>query len=296
MNFLKTTFDLNFSLKPSFILSLFIRYKDLWIKIAGFKKYSYMSQINGIIISDVDINILKFWTGVWYNPFIEFEKIKPSLGKSLRVKVQRILETYHKVSLCVSPYDKDILIVPIVLSRRTDYERNVLRWCARLWNYINSIEDILNIDISLIGRSYQIIQLKNTIKDFIDKVLPIINDASPEELRIELIKCKWIGPKVADAYLLFTGLATDVTPVDIHLIRMLRRIPLVKYEILPKREYCSKYLCRECPINDSCIRYIFSNTFKRLAGWLQTVFYLHDRLYCQQDRCNICKIRDLCKK
>lgn len=288
--------DLILSLKPSFILSLFeFRNDNTLVKIKGFKEGSIIQFRESLIISNVEFDVLKYWTGLWYSPHKEYAEIKGSLIRKEREIIEKLLKLYEKVSLCVSPFDKDLLIIPIVLSRRTEYERNVLKWCYKLWNAISTLEDILTLDIEkLIGKSYQLVQLKETLGDFIKLVLPSIEE-DPWTIRINLMKCKWIGPKVADAYLLFTGIDISATPVDIHLLRMNHRLKLIRNYKIPQKRYCIKYTCNECPMASSCIRYLFSTKFKKLAGWLQTIFYLHDKMFCQQNLCHKCELIPICK-
>lgn len=295
LNFIKSNVNLFLSLKPSFILALFKKVKDnVWVKVAGYGKGTFLMQIDSLILSNVNIDVMKHWSGLWYNPREVFSSIASNLDKKNRRIIERLVESYSDLSLCVSPYDKDLLIVPIILSRRTDYERNVLRWCLRIWEKTDDIKKLVSLNLTFVGSSYQITQLQESLKDFIVKVHPYLEDETPDDIRRRLLSCKWVGPKVADAYLLFTGIDTSASPVDVHLLRMLKRIPLVEYGKIPQKNYCIKYSCKECPISEECVRSKFSKLFGKLAGWIQTVFYVQDRFYCMKKLCSICRIKDLC--
>ena len=108
--------------------------------------------------------------------------------------------------------------------------------------------------------------------------------------------CRWIDPRVADAYLLFTGIDMSSSPIDIHLKRMNYRIFGIPYKYEPTKSICIKYWCSECPRNRVCIRWLFTNSFRELAGWLQTISYLHDRLYCSKGLRLKCPLKDLCRE
>jgi len=297
LNFISTNLNLESTLKPSFVLALMDRISPSeWRKLVGKYKGCIIGQNNSFIYSNADTSALLYWSGAWFNPKREFNSLKSSLTLKEREIIRILVNIYSDVSLSVNPFDMDLMIVPIVLSRRTSYERNVLNWCKRLWSIVNSLEELLKLDLKIIGRSYQLIQLKETLLDFKSKVIPRLHEnLNSSELRLLLIECKHVGPKVADAYLLFTGFDVSAVPVDVHLINITKRLPLVKYRRLPSKEYCRKFTCKECPLFDLCLRATFTKKFKRLAGWLQTIFYLHDKFYCRKFMCRKCGLIDYCK-
>ena len=266
-----------------------------WKKIAGKYKGCLIGQKNDFIYSDAGEDALLYWSGAWYSPKKEFAPLKNKLVAEERELIETLIVFYSDVSLSVNPYDLDLMIVPILLSRRTSYEKNVLKWCKELWKRANSLEDLLRMDFSIVGTSYQLTQLKESLFDLKSEVIPKLGEnLDPQELRLTLMKCKHVGPKVADAYLLFTGIDVSATPVDIHLIRMVRRLSLVKYSKLPSKEYCKRFTCDDCPISHNCLRAIFTRKFERLSGWIQTVFYLHDKLYCYKSMCDKCSLKSYC--
>ena len=284
--------DLRLTLFPSFTLALFEeREHNLWAKIVGYDKGSIIKLENGVIEYNCSDKVIDYWTGTWFKPAEYLNRVVDEY----RALVERILEAYSRVSLSIDPFDKDLLIVPITLSRRTDYERNVLRWCLDIWRRAEDLEDILNINLNTISSSYQMKQLKTVVREFLEKAYPHL-DEDPEILRTTLLSCRWIGPKVADAYLLFTGMDVSSSPIDIHLKRMNYRIFRISYKYEPTKSICIKYWCSECPRNRACIRWLFTSSFRELAGWLQTISYLHDRLYCSRGLCLKCPLKDLCRE
>jgi len=296
LSFVKADLDLEKTLKPSFVLAFLERVGPLeWRKIVGKYKGCVIGQRDSLIYSNTNEKALLYWSGAWFNPRKVFASLKAKLTTRERELVKTLIDAYSNVSLSVNPYDLDLMIVPILLSRRTDYERNVLRWCRELWNRANSFEELLELDLKVIGTSYQLVQLKMSLIDFKSEVIPKLNGGlTSSELRLALMKCRYVGPKVADAYLLFTGLDISATPIDVHLINMIRRLSLIDHYKLPSKEYCRKFVCEECPIFDVCLRATFTKKFKKLAGWLQTVFYLHDKLYCRRLMCSECELRYYC--
>ena len=284
--------DLKLTLTPSFTLALFeeIEY-NTWVKVVGYEKGSTIRFKNGVVEYDCSDKTVEYWTGEWFKP----ERYLDEVVEDQRTVVENILRIYSRVSLSVDPFDKNLLIVPIALSRRTDYARNVLRWCLAIWKRTETLEGILRTDLSTIGNSYQLKQLKTVVKDFLDKVVPHL-DEDPSEIRRTLLTCRWIGPKTADAYLLFTGIDISTAPVDVHLKRMNFRIFRIPYKYEPTKPLCSRYECAECPHSEGCLRYLFTKDFKRLAGWLQTISYLHDRLYCSRSLCRECPLKSVCRE
>ncbi|RLF19843.1 MAG: hypothetical protein DRZ82_04455 [Thermoprotei archaeon] len=276
-------YNLRLSLFPSFIYSLFIEVNGKFIKVIGWKKGCWIAQDNGKIYGNCGFSELAYWSGTW---FIKY------LVNSRDELIQSLFKLYP-IGLSISPYDKELLFIPVFLSRATGWETNVLRWCRKLWDLIDTLEDVLKVDISQVGTSFQLKQLKESVKDFIDKVYPVL-DEDAFTIRKALLSCRWVGPKVADAYLLFTGIDVSSSPIDIHMRRMARRLGI--NGIPPLKRMCIRYPCSSCPIRNKCLRYILNQRYGMRAGWLQTVLYLFERDYCKNKRCTSCPLMRKCKE
>ncbi|MCD6421651.1 MAG: hypothetical protein J7L17_04515, partial [Thaumarchaeota archaeon] len=75
---------------------------------------------------------------------------------------------------------------------------------------------------------------------------------------------------------------------------------------LPVKSLCARYVCVEdlaeryglkpCPLRGSCLRAILTSRLEMLAGWFQTLAYLHGRSFCKavKPACDKCPLKELC--
>jgi len=293
---IEASVNLEATLRPSFTLALFERVgPSEWRKVAGAHRGCVLGQRGSQVYSDAGEEPLAHWSGAWFSPEREFEVVGGGLSPRERSIVGALLSAHAGLSLSVSPHDMELMLIPVALSRRTDYERNVLRWCRAMWCRASTLSEVLRLDFRLVGTSYQLEQLKATLQDFTAKVAPRLPDLKdPWELRMALMECRYVGPKVADAYILFTKVDVSAAPVDVHMVRMALRLGLADFDALPSKALCSRFACYECPASDGCLRAALSRKYGGLAGWLQTALYVHDKLYCQARRCSSCPLRSYC--
>jgi endonuclease III len=338
-------FNLNNTFLPSFISSLYEKISENeWIKIAGHlggKLRLKQSKPNLIEVFCKE-NLMKpalerrviLETGLWNEPF---ENKIHSLPSSIRPQIEALSNIYNGVRLPIAPLDIDYLLIAIILSKRADYEKFVLKWCKKIWEKFNGrIDEIINTkyeELKEIGTSYQIKQLKKTLKSFYDlsqdiKRIPkiiieriglpytptqeLILFLPPELARITLNYGVWgMGPKTIDSFILSIHKAIHFIPCDTHLKIVSERLGLIENNetIMPIKNYCAKYACtlkasknynlQLCPLakNNKCIRSKLSYLDK-LGGWFQTLAYLHGRKYCKikNPKCNECPIKNICKK
>jgi len=275
-------YSLELTLAPSFVRALFAKTDGVWIKLAGWRRGARLWQ-EGTSVRGEKCGTLELacWSGVWFSPRL-LERIP-----------QSIVSAYRGISLSINPYDLDLMFVPIFLSRATSWETNVLKWCRKHFSKVKSWSGLLNYDFSAIGSSFQLKQLGEVVEEFDSKVLPHMGE-SIHEIRRRLLTVRHVGPKIADAYLLFTGLDISSAPVDRHLTKMMRRLELIPHFTLPEKRLCLQYECSECPKTHSCLRALMREQFGYAAGWLQTVMYLHDTLYCSKKACSECPLKAMC--
>jgi len=215
------------------------------------------------------------------------------------MRIEDIINYYYGVRSSVDNLDKWMIFIAIFLSRRTDYHTNVIRWCSKIFSTVSSPYQINNKVINNVSSSYQVKQLSSIINEYIDNVFKFEDKLSPLIIKRELLKIRFVGPKVANAYLLFTRKAMWITPCDIHYTRFIRRLNLLSEPYLqPQKSLCIKFYgnCKDCPISTSCIEYRSVMEYYFLSGWLQTVSYIHDRKYCRVDKCVECPFKERCVK
>jgi endonuclease III len=270
--------DLELTLYPSFTLSLFDRSNETYVKVAGMKKGCRMRVDGRFLLTECEEAL--YWSGAWFMDILDSEETGlPWLVDLLRAQ-------YPNLGLSVDPQDPLHIMIPIFLSQSTNYHGNVIKWSRKIWEMTDDPFEAAEIAPRVAG-SYQLRRLRESF--------PCIASAMSEDIwttRRGILRCKYCGPKVADAFLLFGMADTTSVPVDRHFISMVRKLDLWDFE-LPKRSMCVKYECRDCPANE-CVRRLASRSLGRLAGWAQTVFYLHEKLYCSKKLCRECLLRSEC--
>ena len=293
-------YDFTLTLYPSFNYVFFEQVsRDKWVKRYGDIKLTLKVDRRGFIEvkctdnSKLDYEYVLDITGLWFNPLEYYDK----LPRSIRSKLERIIEVYSCLRLSINRVERDYILVSVALSRRTDFHRNTVRWCRRIFSTIKDIGDILGLNLESIATSYQVKQLNEILRGYlelksvIDKYYSECNLAS---LRRTLLRIKWFGVKSTDAFILFSSRMTQSTPCDIHFQRFTKRLHLVDYKHIPSKSLCSKYYCDVCPHTSSCLYSLSIKYFKSLSGWIQTVAYVHDKEYCSKGRCLECPLRVEC--
>lgn len=338
-------FNLDNTFRSSFISSLYERISENeWIKIAGHLggKLKLKQSKPNLLEVFCKAKLMKpalerrviLETGLWNKPF---EDRVSSLSSSIRSQIEALSNIYNGIRLPIAPLDIDYILIATILSKRADYEKFVLKWCKKIWKKFNGrLDEILNakyIELKEIGTSYQIKQLKKTLKSFynlsqdikripktiIERIgLPntptqeLILFLPPELARITLNYGVWgMGPKTIDSLILSIHKAIHFIPCDTHLRIVSERLGLIEKDevIMPIKHYCARYACTLkasknynlplCPLakDNICIRSKLSYLDK-LGGWFQTIAYLHGREYCKikNPRCSKCPIKNICYK
>lgn len=275
--------DLELTLHPSYVLSLFSRKGGSYIKIAGVKKGCAMKVESGYLITDCGPEAL-YWSGSWFIEVLESEEPKGSVSWLLDL----LREHYPKLGLAVDPQDPLHILISVFLSQATNYHANVIRWLRAIWNRTNDPSEAVGIAGEVAG-SFQLKRLSQAFHCLSSSI-----GGDHWEIRRNLINCKYCGPKIADAFLLFGMADATSVPVDRHFISMVRKLRIWREFMIPRKEICKSYTCPNCPERVICLRWLASDSFGRLAGWVQTAFYLHERLYCRRKRCSYCSLKSEC--
>ena len=286
-------YSLHDTLYPSFTYPFF-EYNNKIVKVVGsfsgtvfyFKKSLIEIQFRDSIPS----RFIKEWLGLWFDPS-EFVGVLSSTDRRI---AETIVKTYRNIRLSVSTCDRDYIFVSVFLSQNTDFHFNTVRWIRKLVSVYGPEFLKANPRFSIAGDSYQLKRLEKVFSTY--KRIETCSDLG--FLRMNLLSIKGVGPKTADAFILFSSKNSESTPCDVHLKRFIGRLGLVDFKKLPSKNYCSKYYCwfdSECPVKEECLRYLFMNKFRKLSGWIQTIAYLHDKKFCSKSRCEECSFRKLCK-
>ena len=289
-------YSVELTLYPSMIYPLFSRVgKGEYAKVVGRYHGTSIKIAGSLAVAKnprgVSARAAEEWLGIWYDPLEEVSK----LSRSSRSRVEPLVEAYRGLRIAISSVDREYVFVSSFLSQNTSFHANTCRWISALAETYGPEFLEKPVDFSRAGSSYQLARL--------GKSYPIYREVEepPDlgELRITLMRIPGVGPKVADAYLLFSRRAPESAPCDVHLRRIVARLGLVEYSALPAKNLCSKYYCwveSSCPKKGECLRYIFMRTYGKLSGFIQTASYLHDKLYCSRNRCGECPLREACSR
>ncbi len=262
--------SLDLSMYPSFVSSLFARVgRGRWVKLVGFREGVELYEREGMWCCrgrGCDDELLRYLAGLWCRP----HGPPPPLTNT---GVRRVAA---RLALVASPWDREALAVAVFLSRRTSYVVNVVRWVRTLLRGAAD-PDTGSVDVDVVRRrargfsSYQVRQLEQVL----DELVKAVEGArGPEQLRARLLRVRYVGPKVADATLLFVGASCSVAPYDTHLARLLREEGLDARP--PTKQMCLRHgpWCPSCGLRDTCASGVAVNRFGGWAGTVQTAAYV----------------------
>lgn len=289
----KEKYDLDLTMFPSFVSALFTKIENnVWLKKHGSFKGLILKFKGDALESNItNANIIYNLSGLWFNPWFHVK----NLSRNTRKIVEEILEFYEGLRLAIDPYDREIIFLATVLSQRTDYHMNVIKWIQKIMMKIDNVRDLIKTKISSISKSYQLIKAEEAVRECFSIIRKdSIYSNNIWTLRKRILKCKYVGPKTTDAYLLFTRPISYIAPIDVHYIRFVKKLKLLKFKKKPVKKLCINYSCDECPLNNECLEAISIDKFNGLSGWIQTVAYVHDKMFCSKRKCDICFLKNLC--
>ena len=146
-------------------------------------------------------------------------------------------------------------------------------------------------DIAHVGTSYQLVSLIKTLKDYVALNLDV-KRIEVNKLRRTLMSCWGVGPKIADATILFTTKSPWVVPCDVHLQRISKRLGWIEKGVrMPSKALCLDLNCDECLSKyGPCLKVEVESKFKGFGGWIQTLTYLFGSTICTSSspKCSKC--------
>lgn len=296
MYLIKTTVKINLELSmyPSFVSALFTKNNTKWVKTAGYRIGATIYSHNNVILCrGCDNQSFREWIGLRFN----VDKNLIQSIKTNRKIVIGLVDYYKDLRIITSSFDRPFILALTFLSRNTSFHQNVKRWSKIIFNGLECFDiDIIKKRIEKMDkRSYQLNQLLSIIDEFSS----IKFDDNPWRLRRDLMEIKYMGPKVVDAFLLFGGYSPVFAPADIHLRRFSKKLKLIPRDrelVMPNRKICLEHdaFCPQCPLRDRCIFGVFRSLYGGLSGFLQTIAYVHDSLWCSRNKCLVCPFNTIC--
>jgi endonuclease III len=270
-------FDLDLSMYPSFLSSYYDRVgEQRWQRFIPPKATLYMEN-GGKLCCEGDgcsYELLEKVSGLWCwdKCFKGLEKASSPLG----LRVRELLEIYEGLVVSAAPWEDRLLIAAaVVLSRRTSYAWNVRRWMRILFSEGASVEAVAKKALKLPNPQPRLLaKIIHELASLLDNV----KCGDTLSIRRSLLSVSGIGPKTADAIILFTGCDSKVAPADVHLQRFLEGLGVKARQ--PQKTICLRYgaSCQTCPISNECASGIIVNMFEGAAGLVQTLAYVYDTL------------------
>lgn len=271
-------YDFYLTLYPSFIYPLFEftkRGSSYIIKksIGALQGSSIIVDENLVCYKGLDHRVVEEWLGLWFKPW----SIIGDVEEKYLGFIENVLNKFSSIRIAISPLDRPWVFIAVFLSHNTSFHVNTVKWIKK----IGSVNPVNPLDINplVAGKNYQLVQLSEILdKHGIIKTIVSSNKITSIKdawrIRMKLLEIKYVGPKTADAFLLFTTRYSIFTPSDRHY-----RVFVSKYlgvrRNYPLKKYCKEYTCDSCPLAGNCLTGWSISVFGRLSGWLQTLSYLH---------------------
>ncbi|ABM80048.1 hypothetical protein [Hyperthermus butylicus] len=266
-------FDLDLSMYPSFVSSLYVRIAaQRWRRVIGASHIVFIES--GRVCCEGDgcsIELVEKLSGLWC-----MERCLRGIAASKYSEpLRQLLMAYRGLSVSAAgPGDELLVASAVVLSRRTSYARNVRRWMYIIFKHTKSLYEAAERAARLPSPQPRLLaailhELAETLQE---------GCTSPWRLRQRLLGIPGVGPKTADAILLFTGCSSRVAPGDVHLARFTEMVLGWRLHPPLKNRCLRTASCMECTYAASCLTGRIVREFGDGAGLVQTLAYVHDSL------------------
>jgi len=285
-----SNYNLANTLRVSYTYPLFKKVGNAFVKIYGFNKGLKLKEVNGKLCFSGCCEITaSMLSGLWFNPY-DYVKY---LSRSSKGLAYELLDEFDGVSVSIDPWDLKTMFVIMFLSRNTDFHKRTVPWVKTLINIVDieHMEVPEGLDLKVVGSSYQIFQL--------NEVLSLLNEVFRKSgklnnvgltyrrtffnnIKEDLLKIKFVGPKTVYAFALYALGLTTYAPVDRHFADFLIRNSIADEDFTyPNKKYCLKYNClmnSPCPLRKRCLFFKAYEKFDVLTGWVQAVAYYIGKL------------------
>ncbi len=277
-------FDLDLSLKASFVLPFFDKHHDEFVKFYGWSRGLTMKREgNTIKIGYGTFREALLLSGAWFNPQLEIKKT----ARNARNILEEFLEVFPGLGIAINPWDRLAMLYTIFLSRNTDYYGNTVPWMKKILKMAKSEDKLSMVRLNRIGKSYQIKQLSMIKQDF-ERIRKEITEHACSldnfmKIRKRVLSVKYCGPKIVHGWGLFSLGLTCLSQVDRHLLSIGKYIGIIgNDDKIPSKSFCINSRCftdNDCRILNKCITYKLYKFFGDMAGWFQTAVYLYGVKY-----------------
>jgi endonuclease III len=276
--------DLDLSLYLSFTLPMFTKRGVCWVKEYGFGRGSILCSDGGVKCygEGCSETLVTYLAGLWIDKDRALELVE---GRAREV-AEDVVSRFYCLGVPASPWDTFEVLTTAFLSRKTDYHTNTVRWVRLLLSYLSleqgpTLEGVLRCSERVYREfhSYQLLQYHQVVREIyaVSSMARAVKEV--DKLRMELVKIRYVGPKVADSFILHVGLDPSKAPVDVHYMRFLKRWGLLRGSLtVPSKVYCSRYSCSNCPLAPRCVSNYASTLFRSLNGFIQSAAYVADKL------------------
>jgi endonuclease III len=304
-------YNLELTLKPSFVSSLYAPVGEAsWHKQAGlYAGFVTVRQVDDFVEAFVAREVGEDVSGALAHELGLWDE-KPSqrvskLRGELKEQVRALTELFPGLRLSIAPHDFNCIFIAVALSKRTRYEVFVRKWVKELWDRWRcdpiTIASLKPEELKCVGTSYQLADLVKTLRDYVRLGLDV-RGVALEDLRRALMSCWGVGPKVADATLLFATRSSWIVPCDTHLQRVSKRLGWIEKGVrMPNKALCLSLYCDECVDRlGPCLKVEIEGKFRGFGGWVQTLTYLFGSAICTSSspKCSYCHdvLRDYCRE
>ena len=269
-------------------------------KVRGFCAGLELKFLDGKVIAKHDRDVCLRYAEIMLDPeHYADPEVAKWFKEPLASIARELFAFYRGFTVLSSPLDDIELFSAIVMSKYTNFHANTVKWMRLLMDYFDNLleriawcdpEDVM---IATRARSHQVLALPQCLRHYMMIRYRVLEEDDWRRIRVALMYCKGIGPKVADAYLLFVKRVRDAAPADRNLLKLLERLGISGLKT-PDKRFCIRFRCSECPMASRCARKFVSESLGSYAGLFQTIVYVHIDMFCEQHRCNLCPVRGFC--
>lgn len=284
-------YSLTNTLRVSYAYPLFKKVSNVFAKIYGFNEGLKLKEVDSkLCFSGCCERTASMLSGLWFNPYTYVKY----LSRSSRSLVYELLDKFDGVSVSINPWDLKTMFIIMFLSRNTDFHKRTVPWVRALINIVDveHAEVLKGLDLKVVGSSYQILQLNEALPSInevfrrsgkLDNADLTFRSTFFNNIKEDLLKIKFVGPKTVYAFALYALGLTTHAPIDRHFANFLIRNSIADEDFTyPNKKYCLKYDClmnSPCPLRQRCLFFKAHEKFDVLTGWVQAVAYYLGRLF-----------------